>query len=389
MEPLESLLQPGQVSIREETRITYSRDASRIQGECLAVVWPETVTDIVRLAQWAAKTEIDLVPRGAGTGLCGGATPQNSVVVDSARLRHIDVLNIHLKQVVVEAGVPLDQLNLNLRSTGLFLPVIPGSHRSATIGGMIATNAAGLHAVRYGRMSDWVEEAVVVDGKGDVHQLSVNDRKYIAGREGVTGMIVQATLRLTEISRNRSLTLLRFEHLEDMLNQIKKLKTNPSLSALEYLNPHAAVLVGWAAEHTLLVEYQSTEGEIMDLTEMATIWKTRESLSARLTHAGFPISEDPQIPPETQESILDWLAAQGIPVFGHLGVGILHPRFLREDPRILELYQRVSAAGGQISGEHGMGLKKRQWASEALKSDILALKTQFDPHRVFNRGKLC
>lgn len=389
MEHFVSLFQPGQVSTREETRIAYSRDASRIQGECQAVIWPDSTDDIVRLVRWAAETGNDLVPRGAGTGLCGGATPQNSVVVDSAHLQHMGALDIQTKQIIVDAGIPLDHLNRNLHSAGLFLPVIPGSHRSATIGGMIATNAAGLHAVRYGRMSEWVEEAVVVDGNGDVHHLSFNDSKYVAGREGVTGMILQATLRLAEIPRNRSLTLLRFVHLEDMLNQIKYLKTNPSLSALEYLNPQAAALVGWAAEHTLLAEYESTEGEIIGLAEMATIWETRESLSARLTLAGFPISEDPQIPPETQETILDWLAAQGIPVFGHLGVGILHPRFLLADPRIIDLYHRVITAGGKISGEHGMGLKKRQWASESLQAEVQVLKTQFDPHYIFNRGKLC
>jgi D-lactate dehydrogenase (cytochrome)/glycolate oxidase len=129
MEHLVSLFQPGQVSTREETRIAYSRDASRIQGGCQAVVWPETVTDVVRLAQWAAETGIDLVPRGAGTGLCGGATPQNSVVVDSAHLRHLGPVDIQTKQIVVDAGIPLDHLNRTLHSEGLFLPVIPGSHR--------------------------------------------------------------------------------------------------------------------------------------------------------------------------------------------------------------------------------------------------------------------
>jgi len=202
-------------------------------------------------------------------------------------------------------------------------------------------------------------------------------------------MIVQAKLRLAEIPRNRSLTLLRFEHLEDMLNQIRNLKTNPSLSALEYLNPQAAVVVGWAAKHTLLAEYQSGDGEIMDLVEMATLWKTRESLSARLTQAGFPISEDPQFPPDALEESIDWLTTQRIPTFGHLGVGILHPRFLQNDARIAELYRRVSVSGGQISGEHGMGLKKRQWASESFQADVQALKTQFDPYNIFNRGKQC
>jgi len=389
MKSLGALFLPGQVSTREETMVAYSRDASRIQGLCQGVVWPRTVTDVVRLAHWAAETRMDLVPRGAGTGLCGGATPQNSIVVDSSRLRQIGAGDIKSNKVIVEAGVPLDQLNRMLRPDGLFFPVIPGSHRSATIGGMIATNAAGLHAVRYGRMSDWVEEVVVVNGKGEVQRLSADDQKAFAGREGITGMIVQATLRLTVIPKSRSLTLFSFEHLADMLNQVKQLKTNSTLSALEYLNPHAAGLVGWTARHCVLAEYYSGEGEIHDPAEMANLWGARESLSGRLTQTGFPISEDPQFPPEALEDNLDWLTTQNIPVFGHLGVGILHPRFLRDDARIVELYHRVSASGGQISGEHGMGLKKRQWASEALKAEVLALKREFDPQHIFNRGKLC
>lgn len=388
MQQLSALFTHDQVSMRDETRIAYSRDASRIQGECLAVVWPETTGDVIRLVGWAAETGNDLVPRGAGTGLCGGATPQKSVVIDSARLRHLSV-DTQAQKVVVGAGVPLDYLNRTLKPAGLFFPVIPGSHRSATIGGMIATNAAGLHAVRYGRMDQWVADATLIDGKGRIHHLSASDRKGITGQEGITGMIVQATLCLAEIPQHRSLTLLQFESLKEMLTQIKLIKTNSSLSALEYLNPHAAGLVGWAAKHTLLAEFHSMDGVVQNPKEMAAIWGARESLSARLTLAGFPISEDPQIAPEAQEGILDWLAVQGIPVFGHLGVGILHPRFLQGDPRILELYHRVSLSDGRISGEHGIGLKKRQWASQALKVEAQALKNQFDPQGVFNRGKLC
>ena len=267
--------------------------------------------------------------------------------------------------------------------------MIPGSHRSATIGGMIATNAAGLHAVRYGRMSDWVEEVVLVDGTGECHQLTADDRKACIGREGITGMIVQSKLRLTEVPEIRSLTLFTFENLQEMLKQVEELKTNPALSALEYLNPHAAALVGWTENHSVLAEFQSAEGEIRDSAGMANLWGARESLSARLTQAGFPISEDPQFPPEALEESIDWLTAQRIPTFGHLGVGILHPRFMQNDARIAELYRRVSVSGGQISGEHGMGLKKRQWANESLQAEVQALKTQFDPYYVFNRGKLC
>lgn len=87
MQQLLKLFHPDQVSIREETRIVYSRDASRIQGDCQAVFGPNAPEDIVRLVKWAADKGVDLVPRGVGIGLCGRATPQNSIVIDSARLR--------------------------------------------------------------------------------------------------------------------------------------------------------------------------------------------------------------------------------------------------------------------------------------------------------------
>ena len=389
MKQLESLFRLGQVSTREETRTAYSRDASKIHGVCQAVVWPESIDDIVHLIHWAKATNADLVPRGAGTGLCGGATPQDSIVIDTSRLCQMSKLNLTSRQVTVGAGLPLDQLNSALKPHGLFLPVIPGSHRAATIGGMVATNAAGLHAVCFGRMADWIEELVLVDGQSRIRHISNDELSQVAGWEGLSGMIVQITLRLAPIIQKTSVSVLTFDRIREMLDLVHQLVQHPTLSALEYINPIASTKIGWAAKQTILVEYWSEEGEITDPAQIVKIWKARESLSAFLTQAGFPISEDPQFPPEAQEPVLDWLTEQAVPVFGHLGVGILHPRFLPNDPRIVELYHQVLAAGGKISGEHGMGLKKKQWASEETKENASALKARYDPQGIFNRGKVC
>ena len=108
-----------------------------------------------------------------------------------------------------------------------------------------------------------------------------------------------------------------------------------------------------------------------------------------LSHQGLSISEDPSVQGDGLSSLLDWLEAEQIPAFGHLGVGIVHPRFHPGDERIARLYQQLEAWGGQISGEHGIGLKKKAWVSASYRDEIRQLKTIYDPRNVLNRGKLC
>jgi FAD/FMN-containing dehydrogenase len=105
------------------------------------------------------------------------------VVVDLSRLARIGPVGVDQRRVRVEAGVVLGTLNRHLAPHGLFLPVIPGSHRAASIGGMIATDAAGLRAVRYGTMRDWVAAVTLVDGRGQLQHLSGKRLADVAGRE--------------------------------------------------------------------------------------------------------------------------------------------------------------------------------------------------------------
>ena len=138
LESLQTILGADNVSTAVEHRLAYSRDASRLEGECLAVVFPAHPEHVVALVEWARDEKCDLVPRGAGTGLCGGATPQSSVVVDLARLSAMQ-FDSERNRAQVGAGVVLETLNRRLAPHNLLLPVVPGSHRAASIGGMIAT----------------------------------------------------------------------------------------------------------------------------------------------------------------------------------------------------------------------------------------------------------
>lgn len=389
LEYLWTIFDASSISTSVEDRRVYSRDASRLEGECLAVVLPAHPEQLVALIEWARVENIDLTPRGAGTGLCGGATPQHSIVVDLSRLTHIGSVDAERLQVQVGAGVVLETLNRRLAAHNLFLPVIPGSHRAASIGGMIATNAAGLHAVRYGTMRDWVNEVTLVDGLGNVERLHGDTLDDVVGREGVTGFIVAATVRLCARPVRRTLTLLSFDDEASLLAQRERWLKDEQLTALEYLNRFAAHAIGGLARPHLLAEFDGEGGEIADPTRIAALWRARDGLYPMLARDNLPVIEDPRVEGDALGELLTWLDAEEIPAFGHLGLGIVHPCFRVGDARVETLYERVAAWGGRVSGEHGIGLKKKTWVDAAWRDEIQALRRIYDPHDLINRGKLC
>ena len=389
LERLQRLVGVENVSASVEDRTVYSRDASLIEGECLAVVWPAHPEQVVALVEWALAEDVDLVPRGAGTGLCGGATPQHSVVVDLSRMTRIGSVDTEQRRIQVGAGVVLETLNRQLFSDGLFLPVIPGSHQAATIGGMIATNAAGLRAVRYGPMRNWVEEITLVDGLGRLHHFTGDALGDVAGREGVTGFVVEATVRLASLPAQRTVSLQVFDDEGALLAQRDEWLADPQLTALEYLNRHAAAAIGWPSRPYLLAEFESDGGTMRDPALIADMWRDRDGLYPALARSGHPVIEDPQIDGMGLAPFLAWLDTEGIPAFGHLGLGIVHPCFRPADERVAVLYEWVGCWDGLISGEHGIGLKKKTWTDRLFRAEIRDLKEIYDPQNIINRGKLC
>lgn len=388
-EQLRTIFDTTSLSASMEDRLAYSRDASRLAGECLAVAWPTHPEQVAALVEWARAEGVDLVPRGAGTGLCGGATPQKSVVVDLSRMAHIGPVSVESRRVSVGAGMALETLNRRLAPVGLYLPVIPGSHRTASLGGMIATDAAGLRAVRYGTMRNWVESVTLVDGLSRRHRLTGSALNDVVGREGTTGFVVEATVRLASCPAQRTASLLVFDDEASLLAQRDEWLDGERLTALEYLNRHAAQAIGWEPRPHLLAEFDGDGGQMSDPASIASLWQARDGLYPLLARHGYPVIEDPQLNGNGLATLLAWLEAEGIPTFGHLGLGIVHPCFRPGDDRIAALYDQVARWGGRVSGEHGIGLKKKAWTDTAFRAEIRRLKEIYDPSHVLNRGKLC
>lgn len=373
------------VSTSKEDLTIFSHDASEIEDMPQAIVWPTDVAQVQKLVQDALRNNRHLVPRGGGTGLCGGAVGKDAIIVDMSLMNTVKDLDLKQKEVTVGAGVVLGDLNVALDGYDLFFPVIPASHVVCQVGGAISTDAAGMRAIKYGRMSDWVSWVEMVDGTGKPIRLSPEE---VSATEGLLGIITEARLKLSDILENITLTVGTHEDIDRMIDQLTELKTKEPI-ALEFFDKHTAQLAGMKPKHHLLAEFEGEGGEITDQDRITKLKKLREGTGPALSANGYLIMEDPAIPEENMSQFLRWLKRNEIPVFGHIGIGILHPRFKPHQRELIDaMYKEVAKLGGDVSGEHGIGKAKKKYVSPDFVKRVQKLKERHDPEHVFNRGNI-
>ncbi len=382
---MEMLKQVCPSSESDASKVVYSTDSSCIEGKLVAVAWPESLEQLQKLIRLATREKTSLVPRGGGTSLVGGAVPQDSIVVDMSRMNKIKRLMIGEKTVFAEAGAYLGNLNHALSKYNLEFPVKPGSHNACTIGGMISTNAAGLISKKFGKVDEWISEVTIMDGTGKLFTFEGSDARKFCGTEGTCGFIVEAKLKLSDVSDNFSTDLLEFENLDELSRRLHELRNDDHVTALEYINPLASKLVGMSEKEHLLVKYSDGKGKL-EVDEAARVWKMRENLYSVIVNAGFTKIEDPYFE-NGIEKFLDWVNKQNVPCYGHIGYGIVHPHFRREED-IERMNNAVKELNGQLAGEHGVGLLKKRYAPLSITTKIKELKSQYDPSNIMNRGKV-
>ncbi|MEM4267979.1 MAG: FAD-binding oxidoreductase [Candidatus Woesearchaeota archaeon] len=368
-----------------EDLLAYSCDASMLEGNCLAVVWPETTEQVSRIIYFAGQEGLNIVPRGAGTGLAGGAVPQNSIVMDLCRMRRIQA-NLKEKYAVVEPGVVLDELNSAIEAHNLFFPVVPSSSRVCTVGGMISTNAVGNRAVKYGSMINWLLELEVVDGLGRIHKVTKGFEAF-CGTEGIIGVVTLAKLRLTEPIGRTTATLFKSTEISEITSKISQFKSMHNLIALELMDRLMSKLSGLEDKYHLFAEFEGDGGIIQDQVTIKNFWKMRENCGPVLSAHGYLIMEDPLL--LDIEPIMRWLEQNQVPYFGHVGVGIIHPRFkVEQKEKISEMLELVKKHKGNVSGEHGIGIAKKSFLDSLKLAELKELKSKYDPNNVLNRGKV-
>ena len=363
----------------------YESDASGLEGRALDVVHPRNVAEVRGIVVNAKRVVI----RGGGTGLAGGCVPQNGldVVLDLSKMNGIHGFDRERKSIEVGAGVILDELQVYLFRYGLEFPVKPASHSVATIGGMIATDAVGARAIKYGRTSNWVKWVEVVDGNGELHRKGATELSDYAGMEGISGVIVGACLKLAPLKK-RTASLVKVDSFEDVVSIVRDLKRNSAVSMIEFFGKMVSVGVGLEEGYYLIVEYEDGSGELSG-REYDKLMEMRDSIGPTFSGEGYSTVEDPKIMINKFVKFVGWLEARGIPVFGHVGVGILHPRFSKEQEKFIpEMMKLVKRLGGSISGEHGIGILKRNFVEANDRKILINIKKRTDPLNKFNLGKL-
>ena len=363
----------------------YEVDASGIRGKALDVVTPRSIAELRGVVANARR----IVPRGGGTGLVGGAVPQKGkdVVVEMLKLNRISALDIGRATVEAEAGVVLDDLQNYLEKYGLEFPVNPLSHEVATIGGMIATDAVGSRAVKYGKTSNWVRWVEVVNGRGEIERKGATELSDYAGMEGITGVIVKACLKLVPLKK-RTVSLFKIESVSEVISAVKNLKMNPNVSMIEFLDKVISRGIGLEENYHLIVEYEDGSGKLRG-DDYKNLLAVRDKVYPYLAGEGYGRIEDPKILVDKFDKLLPWLESKGIPVFGHLGAGILHPCFNKDTKKFIpELMKFVRQHGGVVSGEHGIGLLKKEFVEANDKKILVNVKKRTDPENKFNAGKV-
>ncbi|NKC30979.1 FAD-binding oxidoreductase [Falsiroseomonas selenitidurans] len=414
-----------------------------------AVAFVETTEEVSRLLALCHHHGVPVVPFGAGTSLEGHVNPVRAgISLDLSRMTAILEVNEQDMDCLLEPGVTRQQLNEFLRDKGLFFPVDPGSH--CTLGGMVATRASGTNAVRYGTIRENTLGLEVVLADGRVIETGGRTRKaangydltrLFIGSEGTLGVVTKVRLRLHGIPEAMSSAVVQFETLAGAVEStIQVMQMGIPVARIELLDDDMMAasiafskLDGFSVLPTLFLEFHGTEAGVAeqaglveaitsehggsgfrwetDPAARAKLWKARHDSywagvawkpghKALTTDVCVPISRLAEALVGAKQEARE--LGHTTCIVGHVGDGNFHQMILYNpaDPNGLEgawdMDRRVVARGlslgGTCSGEHGIGLGKRDFLEQEHGAEALAvmrsLKTTLDPRGILNPGKM-
>ena len=423
----------------------YRRNESHVIGDMpLAVVKPRGPAALRELVRLAKSEGFALVPRGAGTGKAGGCTPfAGNVVVDMGEYPgQIDVSTANLA-LHAPASAMLRDVKAAALERGLFYPPDPNSWDQCAFGGTLATNAGGPCACKYGMTRHWVLAVDALMEDGEIHTFGIPSVKcntgpslgqLLVGSEGIFGLIVGATVRLIPATTSRLTLLLPMERWQDLVDLPSQLVQAGFLpAAFEFWDP--AVLADLRqfgpetarrlpGEALALLEFDDRDCETgtflegllevlgplaehlqsaTDARQREALWAVRRMTSTHLKER-YPrkVSEDVVVPRARIRDFFQGIEDLKLPTvtYGHLGDGNLHVNLLAAgttgpaelERELGELFALCVRLGGTLSGEHGIGVAKREaflrFADPFQVRALRAIKQALDPSGIFNPGKV-
>jgi glycolate oxidase len=457
IEELKSIMGKGNVVIEGEKLETYSHDetdAHEYGHSPEAVVFPSSTEETAAIVKLANREKIPITPRGAGSGLSGGAIPEyGGIVVSLEKMNRLIEIDRENMAAVVEAGMITNDFAKAVEEQGLFFAGYPMSLQTCVIGGNIAENAGGGKAVKYGVTGRYVLGLTLVTPLGEIVELGgklakdvsgYDLKSVVIGSEGTLGIVTRAIIRLIGNPQAKSDLLVLFKTPNDAIQLVPEILcrgvTPTSIEFMDrltvqtsckYLNeklPYeecgAMLLIELDGSDPNQVEADLIEtGKLCesrgalevyvaeDRNNIERIWNVRRNVAEAfkvfspiqsIEDIVVPISRIPAMIPELER--LGKKYGMQIPCYGHAGDGNLHATLVKDPEMSMEqwkknekacqgeIYEITKAAGGKISGEHGIGIKRREFFKDLVSPGELelmkSLKRAWDPNNIMNPGKI-
>lgn len=424
------------VLLKEEDLKNYDHDETEnLHFLPDVVIKPQTAAEVSAIMKLCNQYKIPVTPRGAGTGLAGGALPHfGGVLISMERFNNIVEIDERNLQVTVEPGVITEVLQNAVKEKGLFYPPDPSSRGSCFIGGNISANSGGPKAVKYGVVKDYVLNLEVVLPTGEIiwtganvlkNSTGYNLTQLIVGSEGTLGIVTKIVLKLLPHPKHDLLMLVPFTNLEkageavsaifragftpsalelveiDALKIVSKMVNDNIIPVTDDIAAHLIIEVDGNHIETLMSEMEAISelltqfdcGEIFfadDAHQKAALWKLRRRVAEAVKLDGYTIEEDTVVPRAELPVLIKGVKDLGIKYnfhavcYGHAGDGNLHIRIKKAGspyslnnpeivPTLKALFTLVKSLGGTISGEHGVGLVQKEYMDVVFDSTNLLL----------------
>ncbi len=432
----------------------YGRDWTRRWTPApLAIALPASIAEVQTIARWASAHRVGLVPSGGRTGLSGGAVAANGeLVVSFERMNRVVAFDAIDRTLTVQPGIALEAVHNSAREHGLIYPVDFAARGSCSIGGNIATNAGGIRVIRYGNTREWIAGLTLVTAAGDLLELNrgliknssgYDLRHLVIGAEGTLGLVVEATLRLTDPPPPSQVMVFAVPAMDALMQVFDACRRALTLSAFEFFTDRALHHVvahgarrpfdddsmyyvitefdaGSEAQQQAALdvfEHCLAQGWVTDgvlsqsEAQAAELWVLREAITESLApwrpyknDISVRISAVPAFLHEMQTLLTAEYPHFDVVWFGHIGDGNLHINVLKpadmDDSEFIAQCERVTKHlgetlqrhGGSISAEHGIGLVKKPYLTSTRSPMEIAMmrgvRQTFDPLGIMNPGKV-
>jgi len=439
------ILSPDRVVAGPGTLRAYDCDAYTVdKSRPQAVVLPESTEEVRKIVRWCVERDVPYTPRGAGTGLSGGALPAlGGVVVSTKRLTRILEIDVENRCLKAQAGVPNKKISDAVAEHCLHFAPDPSSQTVSTLGGNIAENSGGPHTLKYGVTAQHVLGVTLVDPEGEVLELGgkvpgapgYDFVGIVVGGEGTLGIVTEAWVKLTPLPKAVSTALVAFSSVDAAARAVADVIASGVIpAALELMDRGIlhALRIAFGLEYPeetqalLLVECDGDPGvPEMEMHGVQEICRKHGALEVRIAQseaerqqfwiarkkgigamgriAPSIVTHDGVIPRSKLPEMLEFVYATaekhgvGVANLFHAGDGNLHPCFCFDDRdpeqvrRVVEageeIMRRCVELGGSLTGEHGIGVEKLDLMPLMFSEDDLRLQAMVKS--IFNRGELC